>query len=160
VIALKAAWFIACIAASAAAIADDQASTQLDPFAQATHGDPACAARTPPLLTPQEAQAEAHARVERGTRCAMEGKCEPGGAYRRDAEINERVRASIAGERRFARTSIWLTTSRKWVTLQGCVRDAAQRRSLVDLVRKSPDVERVFDELTIAAQRAAPPRQR
>ena len=90
----------------------------------------------------------------------MEGKCEPGGAYRRDAEINERVRAAIASDRRFAGTSIWLTTSRKWVTLQGCVHKAAQRRSLVDLVRKSRDVERVFDELTIAAQRAAPPRHR
>jgi osmotically-inducible protein OsmY len=155
---LKAAWVVACVAASAAAMADDKPSTQLDPFAQATRGDPSCAQHAPPLLTPEQAQAEAHARVERGTRCGMEGTCEPGGAYRRDAEINERVRAAIASDGRFAATSIWLTTSRKWVTLQGCVRNAAQRRSLVEFVRKSPGVERVFDELTVVAQRAAPPR--
>jgi BON domain-containing protein len=156
----KAACVGACVVASAIAMADDAPSIQLDPFAQATRGDPTCAPRTPPLLTPQEAQAEAHARVERGTRCAMEGTCEPGGAYRRDAEINELIRARIADDPRFAGTSIWLTTSRRWVTLQGCVRSRAERRSLVDLVRSSPDVLRVFDELDVTGQRAAPARSR
>jgi osmotically-inducible protein OsmY len=99
------------------------------------------------LLTPEQARTQAHARVERGLRCAMEGKCEPGGAYKRDPQINEQVRAAIAGDPRFVNASIWLTTSRKWVTLQGCVRSEAQRRALIRLVAKQPYVERVFDEL-------------
>ena len=79
----------------------------------------------------------------------MEGKCEPGGAYKRDPEINERIRDLIAGDRRFADTAVWVTTSRKWVTLQGCVRSSAQRKSLVAWIAKQRDVERVFDELEV-----------
>jgi osmotically-inducible protein OsmY len=79
----------------------------------------------------------------------MEGKCEPGGAYKRDPEVNERIRALIAGDRRFADTTVWVTTSRKWVTLQGCVRSTAQRKSLVAWIAKQRDVERVFDELAV-----------
>jgi osmotically-inducible protein OsmY len=120
---------------------------QLDPFARATHGDPACPEHPPPLLSNDQARVEAHVRVERGLRCAMEGTCEPGGAYKRDPETNERVRAAIAADPRFADASIWVTTSRRWVTLQGCVRSKSQRRAVVELVKKQPNVERVFDEL-------------
>jgi hypothetical protein len=125
---------------------------QLDPFAQATRGYPGCPEVPPPLLTPQEAQTNAHARAERGTRCAMEGTCEPGGAYRRDPEINEKMRALIAGDARFADTSVWVTTTRKWVTLQGCVRNAAQRKALVTFIGKQVNVERVFDELRVGTK--------
>src|SRR4030095_9731823 len=81
--------------------------TQLDPFAQATSGNKACPRAEPRLYTTEEAGAQAHARAERCTRCAMEGAGEPGGAYRRDPEINEAVRAAIAAEKRFADTSVW-----------------------------------------------------
>jgi len=130
---------------------------QLDPFAQATSGVPNCAVPSPPTMTEQEARAESHARVERGTRCAMEGTCEPGGAYRRDPEINEQVRAAIAGDARFATSSVWLTTSRRWVTLRGCVRSTAQRRAVVDAVKHERGVERVFDELTVVTARPRRP---
>ena len=92
---------------------------------------------------------EAHARAERGTRCALEGTCEPGGAYKRDGEINEQVRADTAADKRFADTSVWVTTSRKWVTLKGCVRTKSQQKALVELARHQAYVERVFDELKI-----------
>jgi BON domain len=128
---------------------------QLDPFAQATSGFAACPAVQPRLLTPQESGAEAHARSERGTRCGMEGTCEPGGAYRRDPEINERVRAAIADDHRFADTSVWVTTSRRWATLEGCVRTTTQRSALVRFVAKLRNVERVFDELRVGARQAA-----
>jgi len=137
------------LSACAPARADDK--VQLDPFARATHGFAACPEQPPPLLSPEQARVESHVRVERGLRCAMEGKCEPGGAYKRDPELNERVRALIARDPRFADTSVWVTTSRKWVTLQGCARSAAQRKALVALVAKQQDVERVFDELTSGA---------
>jgi len=139
------AW-IAIVAAAPACAADLQ---QLDPFARATSGIAACPEAGPRLYTTEEAGAQAHARSERGTRCAMEGTCEPGGAYRRDPEINEAVRAAIAGDKRFAKTSVWVTTSRRWVTLEGCVASKPQRASLVKFVARQPRVERVFDELRV-----------
>jgi hypothetical protein len=132
---------------------------QLDPFARATAGDRACPEQPPPLLSPADARNEAHVRVERGLRCAMDGTCEPGGAYKRDPEINERMRTVIAADARFADTSVWVTTTRKWVTLQGCVRSPAQRRALVKLVRGQPMVERVFDELKVGHRPAKQPAQ-
>lgn len=126
---------------------------QLDPFAHATQGFAGCPEQPPPLMTPEEARTQAHVRSERGLRCAMEGKCEPGGSYRRDPEINEEVRVAIAGEPKFANTSVWLTTSRKWVTLQGCVRTTAQRKALVAFVQKQNNVERVFDELVVGTKK-------
>lgn len=131
---------------------------QLDPFAQATHGHPHCVAPAPPLLTREQVERGAHARAERGTRCAMEGKCEPGGTYRRDPEVNEAVRASLAADPRFATASVWITTSRGWVTLQGCVRDAVQRHELSDAVRKVPRVVQVFDGTRVVPVPPRPPR--
>jgi hypothetical protein len=139
------------IVAGQAARGDEM--VQLDPFAQATSGDPTCPVPPPPLLTAEAARTQAHVRVERGLRCAMEGKCEPGGAYKRDPEINERVRALIAADPRYADTAVWLTTTRKWVTLQGCVRSSQQRKALVARVAQAPGVERVFDELVVRARR-------
>ena len=150
---MRAAWHcrlaLASVAALAASVACAQTPIQLDPFAQATGGDSRCPVQPPPLLTPQEARVEAHVRAERGLRCAMEGKCEEGGAYRRDPDINARVRDAIAAEARFANTSVWVTTSRHWVTLQGCVRDRAQRKALIAFIARQPGVERVFDELKL-----------
>lgn len=137
---------LTCIASAYAA---GQNLVQLDPFVQATSGDPRCPAVQARLVTQEEAQTQAHARVERGTRCAMEGTCEPGGAYRRDPEINDAVRTAIAADKRFADTSVYVTTSRKWVTLEGCVRSNAQRKTLVGFVAKQPRVERVFDSLRV-----------
>ena len=85
----------------------------------------------------------------------MEGTCEPGGAYKRDAEINERVRSSLAADPRFTTASIWVTTSRRWVTLQGCVRSATQRTALLEAVSATPGVERVFDETKVGRRRSA-----
>ena len=130
-------------------LAKAQAPVQLDPFTQATNGMPGCPTVVPRLYSPDEMRTEAHARSERGTRCALEGTCEPGGAYKRDGEINEQVRAEIAADKRFADTSVWVTTSRKWVTLKGCVRTKVQQKALIELARHQAYVERVFDELTI-----------
>jgi hypothetical protein len=146
-----AALVLCCIAATPAPAEE---WVQLDPFAQVTHGFPACPQIAPPLLRPDQARNESHVRVERGLRCAMEGKCEPGGAYKRDPEINERMRAAIAGDPRFSDTSLWVTTSRKWVTLEGCVKSTAQRKALVAFVAGQRDVERVFDEVSIGTKPA------
>jgi len=123
----------------------------LDPFAQATRGFATCPEIKPPYVTLERMHIIAHERAERGTMCALEGRCEPGGAYKRDPEINERVRAAVAAERKFADTSVWVTTTRKFVTLQGCVRTQAERRALVAFVAKQQGVERVLDELALGA---------
>ncbi len=120
---------------------------QLDPFGQATHGSAACPVVKAPLLTEEEMRTEAHVRVERGTYCALERTCAPGGAYRRDPEINAEVIAAISANPRFRGTSVWVSTSRGWVSLEGCVRSYGQRKALVAYVMKQPNVVRVFDEL-------------
>jgi hypothetical protein len=143
---------VAIVLAHSLAVA--QAPIQLDPFAQVTAGMPNCPVVQPRLYTPDEMRTEAHARSERGTRCALEGTCEPGGAYKRDGEINERVRAEIAADKHFADTSVWVTTSRKWVTLKGCVRSKSQQKALIQLAGHQANVERVFDELSVRRDRA------
>ena len=137
--------------AAAAADPPKEELVLLDPFAQATHGFAACPDVKPPYVTLERMHIIAHERAERGTMCALEGRCEPGGAYKRDPEINERVRAAVAAERKFTDTSVWITTTRKFVTLQGCVRTKAERRALVAFVTKQPGVERVLDELAVGA---------
>jgi osmotically-inducible protein OsmY len=100
-------------------------------------------------VTPEQMRIIAHERAERGTYCALEGRCEPGGAYRRDPEVNERVRAAIARDKRFAGTSVAVTTTRRFVTLTGCVHSATQRHALVALVKAESGVDRVFDETRV-----------
>ena len=120
-----------------------------DPFAQATHGYAACPPAEGPLLTQEEMRRQAHERVERGTSCWLEGRCEPGGAYKHDPEINERVRLVIASDPRFRDTSVWLTTQAAFVTVEGCVRTCVQRRQLTAHVGARPGVRSVIDRMTI-----------
>lgn len=131
------------------AAAEEPRTYQLDPFAQATDGYASCPAAKPPVLTEQEMRVQAHGRAERGTSCCLAGTCECGGAYRRDPEINDRVVAAIRGEKRFRDTSVWVTTMRKFVTLQGCVRNATQKKALERLVKRQPDVAIVWNETTV-----------
>jgi hypothetical protein len=138
----------------AAGADDSTGSIQLDPFAQATNGFKGCPAASPQLVTPEQMRIVAHERAERGTYCALEGRCEPGGAYRHDPEVNTAVSAALAAERRFAGTSIAVTTTRRFVTVSGCVRSAAERRAVIGFVKAQPGVDRVFDELHVGAKGA------
>ena len=124
-------------------------SYQLDPFGQATAGHARCPAAQPPLLSKQEMRAQAHSRAERGTSCCLAGSCECGGAYKRDPEINERVIRAVRDDKRFRDTSVWVTTTRKFVTLQGCARSLAQKRALERLVKRQPDVALVWNEISV-----------
>ena len=129
---------------------------QLDPFEQATAGFAACPTVAPPTLTPEQMRAQAHSRVERGTSCCLAGTCECGGSYKHDPEINAHVAAAIRNDPRFRDASVWITTTRKFVTLQGCVRTTAQRRALERLVRRQPDVALVWNETTVGPVRHGP----
>jgi len=131
-------------------------SYQLDPFEQATAGFAACPTVAPPTLTPEQMRAQAHSRAERGTSCCLAGTCECGGSYKHDPEINAHVAAAIRNDPRFRDASVWITTTRKFVTLQGCVRTTAQRRALERLVRRQPDVALVWNETTVGPVRHGP----
>lgn len=127
---------------------------QLDPFTQATSGYPGCPEQKPPVLTEEEMRVSAHGRVERGTSCCLAGTCECGGTYKRDPEINDRVAAAIRANAQLTNTSVWVTTTRKFVTLSGCVRNNAQKKALERLVKGQSDVAVVWNE-TIVGTRAA-----
>jgi hypothetical protein len=142
-------------AMSAPAGAEERRTYQLDPFTQATAGYPGCPAANPPVLTEQEMRVSAHERAERGTSCCLAGTCECGGAYKRDPEINERVATAIKADARFANTSVWVTTARKFVTLQGCMRSAAQKKALERLVKGRSDVAIVWNETTVGVSQPA-----
>jgi hypothetical protein len=133
------------------AAADEPRTYQLDPFGQATGAFAGCPAAKPPVLTEQEMRVQAHERAERGTSCCLAGTCECGGAYKRDPEINDRVIAAIRADKRFRDTSVWVTTMRKFVTLQGCVRSGPQGKALEQLVKRQPDVAIVWNETTVGA---------
>ena len=140
---------VAAAAALPAAPAAGIDTYQLDPFEQATAGFAACGPVPPPTLTLEQMRTQAHERAERGTSCCLAGTCECGGAYKRDPEINARVAAAIRHRARFRDASIWVTTTRKFVTLQGCVRTTAQKRALERLVRSQRDVALVWNETTL-----------
>jgi hypothetical protein len=130
-------------------LAEEARTYQLDPFTQATAGYAGCPDAKPPVLTEQEMRTTAHGRAERGTSCCLAGTCECGGAYKHDPEINDRVAAAIKADSRFAKTSVWVTTTRKFVTLQGCVRSVGQKKALEHLVKGQPDVAIVWNETTV-----------
>jgi len=146
--------FTASVAAVRAANADEPRTYQLDPFAQATSAYAGCPAAKPPVLTEQEMRISAHERAERGTSCCLAGTCECGGAYKRDPEINARVVDAIKSDARFRNTSLWVTTTRKFVTLQGCVRNAAQKKAIERFVKSLADVQIVFNETKVGVSPA------
>jgi hypothetical protein len=136
--------------------AEGPASYQLDPFAQATSGFADCPTVPPPTLTLEQMRTQAHERAERGTSCCLAGTCECGGAYKRDPEINARVVDALRSDRRFRDTSLWVTTMRKFVTVQGCVRTSAQKRALERLARRQRDVAVVWNETSVGPVRKGP----
>jgi osmotically-inducible protein OsmY len=132
--------------------AEEPRTYQLDPFTQVTGGYPGCPEGKPPVLTEQEMRITAHERAERGTSCCLAGTCECGGAYKHDPEINERVATAVRDDKRFRDTSVWITTTRKFVTLQGCVRNRMQKSALERMVKGVPDVAIVWNETTIGTK--------
>jgi hypothetical protein len=143
-----------CAAIASPAAAQQARTYQLDPFTQATSGYPGCPEAKPPVLTEEQMRVSAHERAERGTSCCLAGTCECGGAYKRDPEINERVATAIKADARFANTSLWVSTMRKFVTLSGCVRNNTQKKALERLVKGQSDVAIVWNE-TIVGTRPA-----
>lgn len=123
------------------------------PPQRATHGIADCDAPVARRWTPDEARREAHQRVERGTSCWLAGQCPPGGDYRGDDVVNARVASAIAADPRFATTSVWVETLRKFVTIKGCLASAEQGPALEALVRRIEGVKLVWQEAKVRPAR-------
>jgi BON domain len=119
------------------------------PFDQAVAGTRRCPRPEGPLITEAEMRLQAHGRIERGTSCWLAKKCEDSNAYRRDAEIQRRVLQSIRSDATLATSSVWVTTERRYVTLQGCVGSTREKSKLLARVRAVEGVEQVFDQLIV-----------
>ncbi len=129
--------------------AEDKANYFDDPFLQVTHGISACPVPPGPEITQAEMRAQAHVRAERGTACYLSGRCRLPNAYQYDKEIVLRVQKAIEADGRLAETSVWVLGQRRWVWLKGRVRNKAQSKALVHLVRHLDDVEAVIDEQVV-----------
>ena len=142
------------------AVAADAARTNVygDPFVQVTAGLPGCPVPEGPALTASEARAESHWRVERGTSCYRSGRCRLPNSYLYDRELVPRVKQFIERSGRYADTSLWISGQRRWIWLQGCVRNADQAPELESAVRGIDDVEAVVNQLGVG--REASPRYR
>ena len=132
--------------------AQTRPSYLLDPFAQVTSGYQGCPVVTPPILDEQQMRSQAHSRAERGTSCCLVGTCECGGPYKHDAEINDRVIEAIRTDTRFRNTSVWVTTTRGFVSLQGCVLSLAQKNALAQVVKRQAGVALVWNDVTTKRQ--------
>lgn len=122
------------------------------PFGPAVMGLADCPRPEGPLITQEEMRQLAHGRIERGTSCWLAKKCEDSNAYRRDPEIQRRVIEAVASTPAYGRSSVWVTTERGWVTLQGCLESPTLRTSLIDRVRRVEGVETVFDQLIVGTR--------
>lgn len=56
---------------------------------------------------------------------------------------------SIRSDRRFAQSSVWVTTGRRYVTLQSCAGSVEVKLRLLAQVRAVEGVEQVFDQLIV-----------
>jgi hypothetical protein len=150
---LAAALAIAMMWSSSQTHAAGPQSYLLDPFAQATDGYAGCPAVAPPVLDERQMRAQAHSRAERGTSCCLAGTCECGGPYQHDGQINDRVVTAIASDKRFRDTAVWVTTTRGFVTLQGCVRTSAQKSALARAVKRLAGVVLVWNETLLGVKK-------
>src|SRR5438552_18085190 len=87
-----------------------------DPFFAVSADVPGCPVPRGPLLTKTEMEREAHVRVERGTRCYMEGRCTKSSSYFYDPEIAANLRRALAESKVLKGTSVWVSVQRRWVS--------------------------------------------
>jgi hypothetical protein len=138
-----------------AAVAPAQDTLRLnpfdDPFVQATAGR-ACPAPLGPAYTDAQTRAEAHYRAERGTSCWLAGECSEPSAYRYDARLAGNAVAALRSDALLADSAIWVVVERRFITLQGCVADAAQAARAEALARAVADVQIVFPQLALPGE--------
>jgi hypothetical protein len=124
-----------------------------DPFIQVTTGIPACPQPRGPFMTAQDARAEAHPRIERGTTCFRAGKCSEPNSYRYDARIATAAQAAVTravqNNPTLGQSSVWLTMQRRFVFVHGCVARQADAARWERLLKSVPEVEYVGVDLAV-----------
>jgi hypothetical protein len=115
-----------------------------DPFFAISEGMQGCPLPRGPYLSEAEMKAESHGRAERGTSCWLAGRCSHHSAYQYDPEIAGAIQRKMASHPLFAGDSLWITVSRRFVWVEGCVTDGGKRDKLESLLRDIPDVDRVM----------------
>lgn len=132
------------LSATSSAGTEDLKNWFNDPFFQVRNGVADCPAPLGPLLPQSRRNDEAHYRVERGTSCWLEGKCDRANAYWYDAGIGKAVEKTFSGTPDFRDTSLWITVQRRFIMVEGCVAAPEQAKRLEALLKALPDVERVI----------------
>ena len=140
---------LGCIASTGLTCSQETRQSLGDPFVQVTSSIKSCPVPKPSAYTQDEARAQSHYRIERGTSCYQSGRCRLPNSYAYDVDIIARVQKFIRQENRFTDTSIWIEGQRRWVTLMGCVKSASQQAELESAVRLVDDVENVVSVLDI-----------
>ena len=149
----------AALAACLALCADAQAQTSADaqaprknwyndPFFALSGAVSACPLPLGPLMTREEAEDDAHYRVERGTTCWLAHKCSKPNSYLYDADIAAEIREQFKGDASLANTSLWITVQRRFVYAEGCANASFDRAALQRRLEAIPDVEQVFVRVT------------
>lgn len=146
VICLMLAGWLGCHAATAGAEAEgeDLKNWFGDPFFQVSGGQGGCPLPRGPFMTEKEKIDDSHSRAERGTTCWLAGECERPNSYLYDAGIAETVRKRMADDPPIADDSLWVTVTRRFVFVEGCVADRKREGEIEALVREVPHVDRVF----------------
>jgi hypothetical protein len=124
-----------------------------DPFIRATQGRD-CAAPLGPAYTETQRLQESHSRIERGTSCWLAGECGEPNAYRFDAAIARDVVAALRADAQLAGSSVWVTSQRRFVYLEGCVTDAAQAARAEALAKGVSNVQLVTPALALPGEPA------
>ena len=114
-----------------------------DPFFQVRNAVPDCPVPLGPLTDGDEMRTQMHTRLERGTRCYLEGRCARANSYLYDGDIADDVRQRFAKTRAYRDASLWVTAQRRIVWIDGCVAPGSANGSLEKLLRDVPDVELV-----------------
>ena len=114
-----------------------------DPFFQVRSALPDCPVPLGPLTDGTEMTTQMHTRLERGTRCYLEGRCTRPNSYLYDKDIADAVRARFAATRAFGDASLWVLAQRRIVWIEGCVAPGYAAGRLERLLRDVPDVELV-----------------
>jgi BON domain len=131
-----------------------------DPFIRATQGSD-CPAPLGPAYTETQRLQESHSRIERGTSCWLAGECAEPNAYRFDAAIARAVVAALRADASLVGSSVWVTSQRRFVYLEGCVTDTAQAARAEALAKAVANVQLVTPALALPGERppyaVAPP---
>jgi hypothetical protein len=141
-----------CAVAAPATAEEERVNPFNDPFIEITHGHSHCTEPKPPTLTVRQMESEAHARVERGTRCYQDGRCRLPNSYQYDKEIIPRVKKAVLAGGSFGDTTVYALGQRRWVFLQGCVRTREESQAIERLAKGVEDVERVINQLAVVSR--------